>query len=420
MLQSRVSAPEKCPAAERLMDTVFLCFTHDLYFWEVYGMDFRLTKEEALFQKMCREFALNEVEPIAAEIDAEERYPEETVQKLMKYGLMGIQFPKEVGGSGGNYICYSIAIEEMSRVCGTTGGIMSAHGTLGAWPIYAFGTPEQKEKWLRPLIEPKEGAKIGAFGLTEPNAGTDSAAQQTIAVKQEDGSYIMNGSKVFITGGGRADTYVVFAMTDKSKGNKGISAFIVDKDDPGFSIGKIEHKMGIRGSQTAELIFEDVHLPADRLLGKENGGFKIAMMTLDGGRIGIASQALGIAQGALDKAIQYMKERVQFGKTLDKFQGLQWMVADMATQMDAARLLVRRAAFNHDVGLPFTKEAAMAKLYASEVAMDVTTKCVQIYGGYGYIREYPMERMMRDAKITEIYEGTSQVQRMVIAGQVLR
>ena len=375
-------------------------------------MDFRLTKEEALFQKMCREFALNEVEPIAAEIDAEERYPEETVQKLMKYGLMGIQFPKEVGGSGGNYICYSIAIEEMSRVCGTTGGIMSAHGTLG--------TPEQKEKWLRPLIEPKEGAKIGAFGLTEPNAGTDSAAQQTMAVKQEDGSYIMNGSKVFITGGGRADTYVVFAMTDKTKGNKGISAFIVDKDDPGFSIGKIEHKMGIRGSQTAELIFEDVHLPADRLLGKENGGFKIAMMTLDGGRIGIASQALGIAQGALDKAIQYMKERVQFGKTLDKFQGLQWMVADMATQIDAARLLVRRAAFNHDVGLPFTKEAAMAKLYASEVAMDVTTKCVQIYGGYGYIREYPMERMMRDAKITEIYEGTSQVQRMVIAGQVLR
>ena len=351
-------------------------------------MDFRLTKEEALFQKMCREFALNEVEPIAAEIDAEERYPEETVQKLMKYGLMGIQFPKEVGGSGGNYICYSIAIEEMSRVCGTTGGIMSAHGTLGAWPIYAFGTPEQKEKWLRPLIEPKEGAKIGAFGLTEPNAGTDSAAQQTMAVKQEDGSYIMNGSKVFITGGGRADTYVVFAMTDKTKGNKGISAFIVDKDDPGFSIGKIEHKMGIRGSQT--------------------------------GRIGIASQALGIAQGALDKAIQYMKERVQFGKTLDKFQGLQWMVADMATQIDAARLLVRRAAFNHDVGLPFTKEAAMAKLYASEVAMDVTTKCVQIYGGYGYIREYPMERMMRDAKITEIYEGTSQVQRMVIAGQVLR
>ena len=380
-------------------------------------MDFRLTKEQEMMQKLCREFAVNEIEPIAAEIDAEERYPWETVRKLQKYGLLGIQFPKELGGAGGDNICYTIAIEEASKFCGTTGCILSSHATLCCWPIFKYGTAEQKEKWLRPLIS---GQKMGAFGLTEPNAGTDSAAQQTIAEKQEDGSYILNGTKVFITGGGRADTYVVFAMTDKSKGNKGISAFIVDKNDPGFSIGKIEHKMGIRGSQTAELIFEDVHLPADRLLGKENGGFKIAMMTLDGGRIGIASQALGIAQGALDKAIQYMKERVQFGKTLDKFQGLQWMVADMYTKIDAARLLVRRAAFNHDVGLPFTKEAAMAKLYASETAMDVTTKCVQIYGGYGYIREYPMERMMRDAKITEIYEGTSQVQRMVIAGQVLR
>ena len=379
-------------------------------------MDFRLTKEEALFQKMCREFALNEVEPLAAEIDEQERYPEETVQKLMKYGLMGIQFPKDVGGSGGNYICYSIAIEEMSRVCATTGGIMSAHGTLGAWPIYAFGTEEQKEKWLRPLIS---GQKVGAFGLTEPNAGTDSAAQQTIAEKQEDGSYIINGSKVFITGAGCADTYVIFAMTDKSKGNKGISAFIVDKDDPGFSIGKIEHKMGIRGSQTGELIFEDMRLSADRLLGKENGGFKIAMTTLDGGRIGIAAQALGIAQGALDKAIAYMKERVQFGKPIATKQGLQWMVADMATEIEAARLLVRRAAFNKDHDIPYTKEAAMAKLYAAEVAMKVTTQCVQIFGGYGYTREYPVERMMRDAKITEIYEGTSQVQRMVISGQVI-
>ena len=380
-------------------------------------MDFRLTKEQEMMQKLCREFAVNEIEPIAAEIDAEERYPWETVRKLQKYGLLGIQFPKELGGAGGDNICYTIAIEEASKFCGTTGCILSSHATLCCWPIFKYGTAEQKEKWLRPLIS---GQKMGAFGLTEPNAGTDSAAQQTIAEKQEDGSYIINGSKVFITGAGCADTYVIFAMTDKSKGNKGISAFILDKDDPGFSIGKIEHKMGIRGSQTAELIFEDVHLPADRLLGKENGGFKIAMMTLDGGRIGIASQALGIAQGALDKAIQYMKERVQFGKTLDKFQGLQWMVADMYTKIDAARLLVRRAAFNHDVGLPFTKEAAMAKLFASETAMDVTTKCVQIYGGYGYIREYPMERMMRDAKITEIYEGTSQVQRMVIAGQVLR
>ena len=383
-------------------------------------MDFRLTKEEALFQKMCREFALNEVEPIAAEIDAEERYPEETVQKLMKYGLMGIQFPKEVGGSGGNYICYSIAIEEMSRVCGTTGGIMSAHGTLGAWPIYAFGTPEQKEKWLRPLIEPKEGAKIGAFGLTEPNAGTDSAAQQTMAVKQEDGSYIMNGSKVFITGGGRADTYVVFAMTDKTKGNKGISAFIVDKDDPGFSIGKIEHKMGIRGSQTAELIFEDVHLPADRLLGKENGGFKIAMMLLDGGRIGVAAQALGIAQGAIDECIPYLKNRKQFGKPLSSFQNTQFELADMQTKVDAARLLIYRAAMAKQDHEPYSHLAAMGKMFAAEVASDVTRRVVQLVGGCGYTREYPFERMMRDAKITEIYEGTTEVQKMVVSGWMLK
>lgn len=380
-------------------------------------MDFRLTKQQEMMQKLCREFAVNEIEPIAAEIDEQERYPYETVEKMRRYGLMGIQFPKELGGSGGDTICYSIAIEEASRFCGTTGCIISSHATLGAWPIYKYGTPEQKEKWLRPLIS---GEKTGAFGLTEPNAGTDSACQQSTAVKQEDGSYILNGSKVFITGGGIAETYIIFAMTDKSKGNKGISAFIVESTDPGFSIGKIEHKMGIRGSQTSELIFEDIKLPADRLLGKENGGFKIAMTTLDGGRIGIASQALGIAQGALDQAIKYMKERVQFGKPISAFQGLQWMVADMEVRIEASRLLIRRAAFNKDNGLPYTKEAAMAKLFASETAMDVTTKCVQLYGGYGFIREYPMERMMRDAKITEIYEGTSQVQRMVIAGQLLR
>ena len=380
-------------------------------------MDFMLTKEQAMMQKLCREVAVNEIEPIAADTDATEQYPWDLVHKLQKYGLLGIQFPKELGGSGGDTICYTIAIEEASRFCGTTGCILSSHATLCAWPIFKYGTPVQKEKWLRPLIS---GKKMGAFGLTEPNAGTDSAAQQTIAEKQEDGSYIINGSKVFITGAGCAETYIVFAMTDKKLGNKGISAFIMDINDPGFSIGKIEHKMGIRGSQTGELIFENVHLPADRLLGKENGGFKIAMTTLDGGRIGIASQALGIAQGALDQAIAYMKERVQFRKPLSSFQGLQWMVADMETNIEAARLLVRRAAFNKDHGLPYTKEAAMAKLFAAETAMDVTTKCVQIFGGYGYTREYPVERMMRDAKITEIYEGTSQVQRMVIAGQLLR
>ena len=379
-------------------------------------MDFRLTKEQAMMQKLCREFAVNEIEPIAAETDATEQYPWDLVHKLQKYGLLGIQFPKELGGSGGDTICYTIAIEEASRFCGTTGCILSSHATLCAWPIFKYGTPEQKEKWLRPLIS---GQKMGAFGLTEPNAGTDSAAQQTIAEKQEDGSYIINGSKVFITGAGCAETYIVFAMTDKKLGNKGISAFIMDINDPGFTIGKIEHKMGIRGSQTGELIFENVHLPADRLLGKENGGFKIAMTTLDGGRIGIASQALGIAQGALDQAIAYMKERVQFRKPLSAFQGLQWMVADMETSIEAARLLVRRAAFNKDHGLPYTKEAAMAKLFAAETAMDVTTKCVQIFGGYGYTREYPVERMMRDAKITEIYEGTSEIQRVVISGNIL-
>ena len=379
-------------------------------------MDFHLTREQELVRQMMHDFTENEVKPIAAEVDAKTMYPRENIEKLFDLGVMGMVVPEEFGGAGADDLSSAIAIEELSKQCASTGDILATHNGLCCGPIIANGTPAQKEKYLRMLTE---GHKVGAFALTEPDAGSDAAKGTCVAELQGD-HYVLNGSKIFITNGYVADVFVVFAMTDKSKGTRGISAFIVESSFPGFSIGKIEHKMGIRGSQTAELIFEDVHLPADRLLGKENGGFKIAMMTLDGGRIGIASQALGIAQGALDKAIQYMKERVQFGKTLDKFQGLQWMVADMATQIDAARLLVRRAAFNHDVGLPFTKEAAMAKLYASEVAMDVTTKCVQIYGGYGYIREYPMERMMRDAKITEIYEGTSQVQRMVIAGQVLR
>lgn len=379
-------------------------------------MDFRLTKEQALVQKMCREFAVNEVEPIAAEIDAEERYPFETVEKMRKYGLMGIQFPKELGGSGGDTICYSIAIEEASRFCGTTGCIISSHATLGAWPIFKYGTAEQKEKWLRPLID---GHKTGAFGLTEPNAGTDSAAQQTVAVKQEDGSYVINGSKVFITGGGIADTYVIFAMTDKAARNHGISAFIVDKDDPGFSIGKIEHKMGIRGSQTAELVFEDMVLPADRLLGREGQGFKIAMTTLDGGRIGIAAQALGIAEGAMNEAVEYTKGRVQFGRPISKFQNTQFVFADMEVAINAARLLTYSAAAAKGSGKRFTKDAAMAKLFASEAAMKITTQAVQLFGGYGYTRDYPVERMMRDAKITELYEGTSEIQRVVIAGNVL-
>ena len=385
-------------------------------------MDFRLTKEQALVQKMCREFAVNEVEPIAAEIDAEERYPFETVEKMRKYGLMGIQFPKELGGSGGDTICYSIAIEEASRFCGTTGCIISSHATLGAWPIFKYGTAEQKEKWLRPLID---GHKTGAFGLTEPNAGTDSAAQQTVAVKQEDGSYVINGSKVFITGGGIADTYVIFAMTDKSARNHGISAFIVDKDDPGFSIGKIEHKMGIRGSQTAELVFEDMVLPADRLLGREGQGFKIAMTTLDGGRIGIASQALGIAEGALEETVAYVKERKQFGRAIAAFQNTQFELAEMKARVEAAKYLVYAAALKKQEAMNGAKvrysvEAAQAKLIAARTASDVTRRCLQLFGGYGYTRDYPIERMMRDAKITEIYEGTSEVQMMVISGALLK
>ena len=379
-------------------------------------MDFHLTREQELVRQMMHDFTENEVKPIAAETDKTSTYPRENIEKLFDLGVMGMVVPEEFGGAGADDLSSAIAIEELSKQCASTGDILATHNGLCCGPIIANGTPAQKEKYLRMLTE---GHKVGAFALTEPDAGSDAAKGTCVAELQGD-HYVLNGSKIFITNGYVADVFVVFAMTDKSKGTRGISAFIVESSFPGFSVGKHEEKLGLHGSPTAEIVFTDCIVPKENLLGAEGKGFKIAMQTLDGGRIGIAAQALGIAQGALDKAVQYMKERVQFGKTLDKFQGLQWMVADMATQIDAARLLVRRAAFNHDVGLPFTKEAAMAKLYASEVAMDVTTKCVQIYGGYGYIREYPMERMMRDAKITEIYEGTSQVQRMVIAGQVLR
>ncbi|MDD2481619.1 MAG: acyl-CoA dehydrogenase [Lutispora sp.] len=379
-------------------------------------MNFNLTKEQEMVKTLMREFAEKEVKPIAADIDEEERFPRETVEKMARYAMMGIPFPKELGGAGGDTLSYIIAVEELSRVCGTTGVILSAHTSLGAHPIYQYGTEEQKEKYLKPLAE---GKYLGAFGLTEPNAGTDAAGQQTIAVL-EGNHYVIDGSKVFITNGGESDIYIIFAMTDKAKGTRGISAFIVEKDFPGFSIGKIENKMGIRGSSTSELIFENCIVPKENLLGQEGKGFGIAMQTLDGGRIGIAAQALGIAQGALDECTKYMKERKQFGKPLAAFQGLQWMYADMATKVQAARFLVYNAAMKKDQKLPFATEAAMAKLFASETAMEVTTNAVQIHGGYGYIREYPIERMMRDAKITEIYEGTSQVQKMVIAANLLK
>ena len=378
-------------------------------------MNFSLTKEQEFVRKMVRDFAETEVEPLAADIDAEHRFPEETVAKMAKYGLLGVPFPTEYGGAGGDHISYAITVEELSKKCASTGVICSAHTSLCCWPIFNWGTEEQRQKYLPDLLS---GRKLGAFGLTEPNAGTDASGQQTRAEKDGD-YYVLNGAKVFITNGGYAETFVVMAMTDKSKGNHGISAFIVENGDEGFSIGKTEDKMGICASSTTELIFQNCRIPADRLLGEEGQGFKVAMSTLDGGRIGIASQALGIAQGALDVTIEYMKARKQFGKSLSKFQALQFMVAELATEIEAARLLVYRAADMKDKHLAYGPAAAMAKYFAAETAMHVTTKCVQLHGGYGYTKDYPVERMMRDAKITEIYEGTTEVQKMVIAASVL-
>ena len=379
-------------------------------------MDFILSKEQQFVKEMVREFALKEVKPIAAEIDQTERFPMENVKKMAKIGMMGIPIPVEYGGAGGDNLSYILAVEELSKVCGTTGVILSAHTSLCAAVIHQFGTEEQKQKYLIPLAK---GEKLGAFGLTEPNAGTDAAGQQSVAVLNGD-HYILNGTKIFITNGGVADTFIVFAMTDRSKGTKGISAFIVDKNFKGFSIGKHEDKLGIRASSTTELIFEDCIVPKENLIGQEGRGFGIAMKTLDGGRIGVAAQALGIAEGALEEAVNYMKERKQFNKPLSAFQGLQWIVAEMDVKIEAARYLVYLAAYNKDHNLSYSLEAARAKLFAAEVAMEVTTKAVQLFGGYGYTKDYPVERMMRDAKITEIYEGTSQVQKMVIAGSVLK
>ena len=379
-------------------------------------MDFVLSKEHEMARTLFRDFAQAEVKPLAQEVDETEHFPWDTVRKMQKLGFMGIPMPKEYGGQGCDSLTYAMCVEELSKVCGTTGVIVSAHTSLCCEPIRKWGTPEQKEKYLTPLAS---GEKIGAFGLTEPGAGTDASGQQTKAVLDGD-HYVLNGSKIFITNGGAADTYVVFAMTDKSLGNHGISAFIVEKDFPGFSIGTKEKKMGIRGSSTTELIFQDCIVPKENLLGKEGQGFVVAMTTLDGGRIGIASQALGLAQGALDNTIAYVKERKQFGRALAKFQNTQFQLADMHTKVEAARLLVYKAARSKDTQKKYSLEAAMAKLYAAEVAMEVTTKAVQLHGGYGYTREYDVERMMRDAKITEIYEGTSEVQRMVISGSILK
>ena len=381
-------------------------------------MEFNVPKTHELFRQMIREFVEKEVKPIAAEVDENERFPMETVEKMAKIGIMGIPIPKEYGGAGGDNLMYAMAVEELSKACGTTGVIVSAHTSLGTWPILKFGNEKQKQKYLPKMAS---GEWIGAFGLTEPNAGTDAAGQQTMAVQDpETGEWILNGAKIFITNAGYAHVYVVFAMTDKSKGLKGISAFIVESGTPVFSIGKKEMKLGIRGSATCELIFENCRIPKENLLGDKGKGFKIAMMTLDGGRIGIASQALGIAAGALDEAINYAKERKQFGRSLAQFQNTQFQIANLDVKVEAARLLVYKAAWRESNNLPYSLDAARAKLFAAETAMEVTTKAVQIFGGYGYTREYPVERMMRDAKITEIYEGTSEVQRMVIAANVIK
>ncbi len=379
-------------------------------------MDFGLSKEHVLLKRMLEEFAENEVKPIAADVDEEEKFPWETIKKMAKAGMLGIPYAKEYGGQGADYISYIMAVEELAKVCGTTAVILSAHTSLGSAPINDWGTEEQKKKFLTPLAK---GEKLAAFGLTEPNAGTDAAGQQTTAVLDGD-EWVLDGSKMFITNGEVADTYVVFAVTDKTQGHKGISAFIVEKGTPGFSFGPKEKKLGIRGSATCELVFENCRIPKENLLGKEGKGFTIALHTLDGGRIGIAAQALGIAEGALDEAITYVKERRQFGRPIAKFQNTQFRLADMYSRIECAKLAVYKAAWEKQTGKDYSISSAVAKLVAAETAMYVTTKAVQLFGGYGYIRDYPVERMMRDAKITEIYEGTSEVQRIVISKSLLK
>ncbi len=387
-------------------------------------MDFTLSKEQLMAQKLFREFAQNEVKPLAAAVDEEEMFPLENVKKMAKLGFFGIPVPREYGGQGADTLTYAMCVEEMSKVCATTGVIISAHTSLCIDPILHYGTEEQKRKYVPDLAA---GKKIGAFGLTEPGAGTDAQGQQTVAVLEDD-HWVLNGSKIFITNAGYADVFVVFAITGtvvdkRGRKSKESSAFIVERDFPGFKVGKHEKKMGIRGSSTCELIFEDCIVPKENLLGKQGRGFSIAMGTLDGGRIGIAAQALGIAEGAIDETIKYTSERVQFGRRISQQQNTQFQLADMAAKTQAAKYLVyaaacKKQAVNNGLKDRYTVEAAMAKLFAAENASDVTRRCLQLFGGYGYTRDKPMERMMRDAKITEIYEGTSEVQRMVISGNL--
>ncbi|MGH0527599.1 acyl-CoA dehydrogenase AcdA [Bacillus cereus] len=374
-------------------------------------MHFKLSEEHEMIRKMVRDFAKNEVAPTAAERDEEERFDRELFDQMAELGLTGIPWPEEYGGIGSDYLAYVIAIEELSRVCASTGVTLSAHTSLAGWPIFKFGTEEQKQKFLRPMAE---GKKIGAYGLTEPGSGSDAGGMKTIA-KRDGDHYVLNGSKIFITNGGIADIYVVFALTDPESKQRGTSAFIVESDTPGFSVGKKESKLGIRSSPTTEIMFEDCRIPVENLLGGEGQGFKVAMQTLDGGRNGIAAQAVGIAQGALDASVEYARERHQFGKPIVAQQGIGFKLADMATDVEAARLLTYQAAWLESEGLPYGKESAMSKVFAGDTAMKVTTEAVQVFGGYGYTKDYPVERYMRDAKITQIYEGTQEIQRLVIS-----
>jgi len=374
-------------------------------------MIFTLSEEHEMIRKMVRDFAQNEVAPTAAERDEEERFDRHIIDKMAELGLMGIPWPEEYGGIGSDYLAYCIAVEELARVCASTAVTLSAHTSLAGWPLYKFGTEEQKQKYLKPMAL---GDKIGAYGLTEPGSGSDAGAMKTTAKLEED-HFVLNGSKIFITNGGVADIYIVFALTDPSAKQKGTTAFIVEKDTPGFLIGKKERKLGIRSSPTTEIIFQDCKIPKENVLGKVGEGFRIAMMTLDGGRNGIAAQAVGIAQGALDAAVAYSKQRHQFGKPIAAQQGIAFKLADMATSVEAARLLTYQAAWRESEGLSYGKESAMSKLFAGDTAMKVTTEAVQVFGGYGYTKDYPVERFMRDAKITQIYEGTQEIQRLVIS-----
>ncbi len=379
-------------------------------------MDFTFTEEQKMLKTMVEDFAAKELEPIAAQIDEEARFPAESVRKMASLGLTGLGFPEEYGGSGGGTTEFCIAIEEIGRVCAATSAILLASSGLATEPICIHGNEAQKKRFVTPVAT---GEKLASFALTEAGAGSDPAALETTATRRNNG-YVLNGTKIFITNGAEAGVMLVFATVDKSLRHKGITAFVVEKDTPGLSVGKHEHKMGIRASSTVELIFEDCFVPEENRLGNEGDGFEIAINAIDISRVAVAAQALGIAQGAFDKALPYARERQQFGQPIANFQAIQWMLADMATQIDAARLLTYRAACLQDGGRPFVKEASMAKVFAAETAKMVTNNAIQIYGGYGYVKEYPLERYLRDAKITEIYEGTSEMQRMTIARQLIK